>query len=128
MLTNTKTQVPFKHKKLRDIEAELLLVQKCNFELLKAQTKEEGHIKVRCLSNHRFGQGCGKSTKIRDLAYIRTHLYIPPSGCSSGDYYREDEGQFICPHCGHRNRLYDRPDYQQLKNSFGSIVDDYGRE
>lgn len=121
----TKIEVPFKHKKLRDIEDELFKVQLRNVELMKAQHKESGNIKVTCLDNHLYGKGCNKKIKIKELTYIQKHFYVSPYGCSGGDYWKEGEGFFICPHCGHLNRLYDRPDFQALRFSFKNIQDEY---
>lgn len=79
---------------------------------------------VKCTSNN-YGRGCGKSAKIGKLTYIQTHWYVRPSGCSDGDYWNEGEGQFTCPHCQHRNRLYDRPEITKLKHNFRDVKDVY---
>ena len=67
--------------------------------------------------------GCGATLPISDLEYIQTYWYTGPTGCSEGDYWKEGEGQFVCPECGKLNRLYDRPEVAALKTSFKSIKD-----
>lgn len=72
------------------------------------------------------GRACGRTTQIRNLVYIQTHFYVRPHSCTEGDYWKQGEGQFDCPHCGHRNRLYDRPKLEKLKRLFKDTVDAYG--
>ena len=81
---------------------------------------------VKCSPNN-FGKGCGQALEIGELEYIQTHWYTSPHGCSGGDYWNQGEGQFICPHCGHCNRLYDRPEIEDLKHLFKSVIDTYDR-
>ena len=76
---------------------------------------------VACTGNC-YGKGCGKKSQIGKLIYIATYWYIQPYSCSEGDYWQEGEGQFDCPHCGHRNRLYEQPDIQALKHRFAKVV------
>lgn len=46
------------------------------------------------------GGGCGKRIQIGKLTYIN-NLYWN----TSYDRHESVEGAFICPHCGHRNRM-----------------------
>lgn len=69
-----------------------------------------------------YGKGCGKRTQIRKLTYIRTHWY---SNEPYNEDWREGDGQFDCPHCGHRNRLYNRAEVKKLKYNFGRIVESF---
>lgn len=69
--------------------------------------------------------GCGKSTQIGKLTYIQTHWYVRPYSCNGGDYWKEGEGQYDCPKCGTRNRLYNLPEMETLKYSFGDLVNEY---
>lgn len=82
---------------------------------------------VRCTSQTATGKGCGTMHKVGSLEYIQTHWYVEPHGCSGGDYWNQGEGQWLCPSCGHRNRLYDSPDVTALKYSFASIKKAYDR-
>lgn len=102
-------------------------------ELEAARDDLDGRTLVQCLtSNH--GIGCGAKFQIRKLQYLRTHRHVPPRGCSEGDYWKEGEGQFVCPKCGVRNRLlamlgqpgHDqaREDVCRLKKLFASIKDE----
>jgi hypothetical protein len=78
---------------------------------------------VRCENTVAYGKGCGAGFEIRDLEYIQTYWYEPPSGCSDGDNWWQGEGQWKCPSCGHTNRLYDKPDVTKLKSLFKNTVD-----
>ena len=80
---------------------------------------------ARCESNN-FGPGCKAAFEIRELEYIQTHWYTHPHGCSGGDYWTQGEGQWICA-CGHRNRLYNRPDIEKMKPLFKSVRDIHER-
>lgn len=48
---------------------------------------------------------CGTSYKIKDVTAIQTHWYVPPSGCTEGDYWLPGGLQFVCPGTGTINRL-----------------------
>ena len=75
--------------------------------------------------------GCGAQFPVNQLTYIQTHWYAPPSawpsGCNGGDHWYQGEGQFICPACDHKNRLYERPKVAALKEFFAKVEDTYGR-
>jgi hypothetical protein len=75
--------------------------------------------------NNMFGYGCGMASVIGDLTYIQTHWYESPHGCMEGDSWHQAEGQWICPHCNHKNRLYDKPEIQKLKSSFKNFVNEF---
>lgn len=81
------------------------------------------YMEVECTGNN-HGRGCGKKTLVRELVYIQTHYYVEPHGCSGGDYWVPGEGNFDCPHCGHRNRLYDRKPIEALKRLFRGVTDE----
>lgn len=70
---------------------------------------------------------CGRRTRVSRLVYLQTHWYVTPHGCTGGDYWRPGEGQFDCPKCGARNRLYDRPDVVALKPYFAATEDVYDK-
>lgn len=72
-----------------------------------------------------YGKGCGAALEIRNLTYIQTHWYEEPYGCTGGATWRSGEGQFDCPICNHRNRLYNRPEIEKKKHLFGSIINEY---
>lgn len=78
---------------------------------------------VQCTSQLATGKGCGGFSRVGDLTFIQTHFYIEPHGCTGGDYWRAGEGQFVCPLCGHRNRLYDSPEVTKLKPAFKAVED-----
>lgn len=48
---------------------------------------------------------CKKRCLIANTVLYQTHWYTPPRGCTEGDYWNEGECQFVCHHCGTRNRL-----------------------
>ena len=106
--------------RLAQIEMELEVVETKRQALRAAQAEALGKKFVTC-TNNCYGKGCGKRTQIRNLIYIQTHWYTAPHGCNGGDYWNAGEGQFDCPKCGHRNRLYDRPEIMELDLYFESI-------
>lgn len=82
------------------------------------------HTPVSCTRNC-HGHGCGESFEVRDLVYLQTHWYERPHGCTGGDTWHQGEGNFICPTCGHRNRLYARPEIEALKRHFKSVENEH---
>ena len=42
-----------------------------------------------------------------------------------GDYWLQGEGNFICPECSLRNRLYNRPEIERLSFLFKSIINEH---
>jgi methionyl-tRNA synthetase len=60
---------------------------------------------IRCCSPWYKNKGCNTLHKVSDLTYIQTHFYVAPYSVQVGDYWKEDEGQFVCPTCGYLNRL-----------------------
>jgi hypothetical protein len=82
---------------------------------------------VKCTSQVATGKGCGALHPIKDLTYIQTHWYVSPYGCTGGGYWNEGEGAFVCPTCGHRNRLYASPAVEKLKPYFKTVEKEYDR-
>lgn len=96
--------------------------------LKSAQENSDKIIKnsiVICTSQIATGKGCGAHLHIADLTYIQTHFYIAPHSCTEGDYWKQGEGAFICPACGHRNRLYDSPAVEALKRYFKDYKEEH---
>lgn len=87
---------------------------------------ELGKTLVRCESSS-AGKGCGMAMEVRELTYLQTHWYEPPHGCTGGDYWSPGEGQFVCIHCGVRNRLYNRKPIEALKDHFKGVQQEYAR-
>lgn len=81
---------------------------------------------VKCEDNN-FGKGCGMGFEIGELVYIQTHWYEEPYSCNGGDTWHQGEGNWKCHKCGHRNRLYDKPEIQELKRLFADVLDEYNR-
>ncbi len=82
-------------------------------------------IELQCTSQTATGRGCGAWTRVGNLVYIQTHWYVPPRGCNEGDYWKQGEGQWQCPKCGHMNRLYATPEVAKLKHLFKGVKDTY---
>ncbi|MEW6121280.1 MAG: hypothetical protein AB1698_01605 [Pseudomonadota bacterium] len=91
-------------------------------EALEAQRK--GTL-LKCTTQFATGRGCGKLSEVRGLTYTQSHRYISPYGCTGGDYWVPKEGSWLCPECGHRNRLYRSPDIVKMKQSFKCVEDTY---
>ncbi len=114
--------------KLEEIEKRLEKVELERQGLRAEQAEALGRKFVTCTTNVAYkGDGCGKKSQIRNLVYIQTHYYVSPYSCSGGDYWNEGEGQFDCPKCGYRNRLYDRPEIMDLDRYFEGIENEYGK-
>ena len=106
-----------KHR-VETAEAEVAAAQKDLDALL-------GETHVACTSQVATGKGCGHLFPVKVLTYIQTHWYTEPYGCTGGDYWNSGEGQFICPNCGHKNRLYASPEVTALKHVFKAVEDVY---
>ena len=72
---------------------------------------------IRCESCSN-GSGCGAVMTVSECIYVQSHGYTEPHGCSGGDYWTQDDGEFICPKCNLLNRLYYRKQYEALKPYF----------
>ena len=81
---------------------------------------------VRCEDNI-FGVGCGQACAVGELEYIQTQRWVPPRGCSEGAYWADSQSEWECPDCGHRNRVYDKPDIVALKHLFKSVREEQKR-
>lgn len=87
----------------------------------RADKEAKSETLIQCTTQVATGKGCKAWYAIKDLVYIQTHWYTKPHGCTGGDYWNEGEGQWICPACGHRNRLYKTPEVEQMKSLFASV-------
>jgi len=76
---------------LAKIDQEILSLQKEKVRLQKLTVAKCTH--------------CNKGTTIAKLTFIQTKWYVPPRGCSEGDYWNNGEGQWQCPHCNKIVRL-----------------------
>lgn len=108
------------HRSIAELEENLT-------QLEERRAALEGQTTIRCESNVAYGKGCGAEFAISTITYVATHWYTPPHGCTGGDYWNEGEGMFICPSCSHRNRLFDRKHYQNLKGRFAKVINEYDR-
>lgn len=95
------------------LREQLSLVEQKRNQLL-AQTQ------ITCETNVAYGAGCGHTYAIGEIDYIQTHRY-----CWSDREWNDSEGQWKCPHCGHINRLYDKPEIDKLKRLFRTVIDHY---
>lgn len=120
-----------KNRKIKSLTRHLNKIYKEQIEPINKQIDEaRKNLKICCLGNN-YGKGCGKKTAIGKLTYIQTHWYTQPRGCTEGDYWNEGEGQFECPKCGHRNRIYEYDDrgedWLTMKDYFKKVVDEYDK-
>lgn len=68
---------------------------------------------------------CGHANRICDTVLMRTKYYVPPRGCSEGDYWLEGEWQFSCQGCSKINRcFFDGPLRKEREDLFKSIYKD----
>ncbi len=73
------------------------------------------------------GKGCGSLHAVADAVYIQSYWYESPHGCTGGDMWHLGEGGWICPSCGHENRLYETPEIEKLKPLFKKTENSYKR-
>lgn len=115
-----------KHK-LAEINARVQRAKKKLEDLVAARDAELSRTFVRC-TNSVMGKGCGKMTQLRKLIYLQTRWHVRLRGCNEGDYWNPGEGQFDCPKCGNRNRLYNLPEIEELKRCFKSVEQIYDKD
>ena len=87
-------------------------------------------------ANLKFECACGKSHTIGECIAVQTHWYVPPRGCSEGDYWNEGEIRIICPTTDIQNRVlfetrseieweqreeYDNNPEKQFKRAFSQL-------
>lgn len=111
-------------KSLIDLEKEAEVAREALNKILTYIRERKAETIVQCESSS-AGDGCGMGHKIKDIVYIQTHWYTPPRGCTGGDYWNAGEGNFVCPSCGCRNRLYNRPDIEEKCSLFKEIVKEH---
>lgn len=97
-------------------------------EQLNADLDHENRAHV--VTHERWMEATDEIDRLREAVRVaRMHISEGryDDGCTGGDYWKQGEGQFECPKCGHVNRLYDRPDVVELKRYFASVEDVYDR-
>jgi hypothetical protein len=117
-----------KIKTIDDLKAERAVLQAQIDLINKEITERLKKTLVQCTSNCPHGKGCGMGMEIGQLEYIQTHWYERPYSCTGGAEWHPGDGEFICLHCNHRNRLYDRPEIEKLKYLFKSVKDEYDKQ
>lgn len=91
-------------------------------DVQRAIEVEEGETLVACC-----WRDCRHEAPVNTLVYIQTHWYERPYSCTGGDRWHAGEGQFVCPMCNRIVRGYDRPEIENLKYRFKSIVNTYDK-
>jgi len=87
-----------------------------------ASEKQNKGALIQCTQNHSSrGRSCGMWSPISEITYIQTQWYVEPHGCTGGDYWKDGEGQFVCPRCKYVNRLYNSPEAVALSKYFGGF-------
>jgi DNA-directed RNA polymerase subunit RPC12/RpoP len=106
-----------KHKRLLAAEENAQSLYKEYMVAMAKVEKEQGNIKITCIH-------CDKRSAIKEWTYVQHHRYIAPFGCAGGDYWVEDYGTAVCPHCSLDNKLIldERKPYVLYKNQFKTIV------
>lgn len=60
---------------------------------------------------------CGKNCRVGDWSFVQKFWYVPPHGCTGGDYWKPNEidtCDISCPRCGSRNYIYNHPQKQKI--------------
>lgn len=112
-----KTTIKSTEKQLAELDDTRKGLQKQKDDLLRKTL-------ITC-EGSRYGKGCGARLRIGDLTFIQTHWYERPSGCTDGDKWHEADGEFDCPKCGRRNRMFEREQYKKLKYLFKDIKNEH---
>lgn len=102
----------------KELEARLSEIAAESEEIRKKLDENARNRFVRC-------KFCSTRTRVGRLAYIQTHLERKHD---RGTYWARGEGQFDCPKCGGRNRLYDRPEVMELRRYFASVTNEFYRD
>lgn len=87
-------------------------------ELKLAQAHVWRNSRLQCIHNYNYGPGCGTIHRIKDLVLIQTHYSRRDGGETE---WFKGEGRFVCPACGHMNRLHDRAEVLAYADEFKSI-------
>lgn len=87
-------------------------------ELKLAQAYVWRNSRLQCLHNYSYGPGCGTIHRIKDLVLIQTHYARRDGG--EVEWFA-GEGRFVCPTCGHMNRLADRAEVMVYANEFKAV-------
>jgi hypothetical protein len=119
-LSLVKTR-PMPTKSVEELKAELEKVVQQEKDLREDIKLKQGLTIALCRNKN-----CRHGHEIRTLTYIQTHYYIAPHGCTGGDYWSPDEhGEWDCPDCKSRNRVYFQQELSKLKYSFAGIKEEH---
>lgn len=105
-------------KTIQDLRNEKAVLLKQVAELDAKINRRLSQTVVKCSNKE-----CSRGYEIRELVYRQTYWYEEPHGCTGGDTWRMNEGQWECPSCKTIMRLYDKPDIVALKHLFKSVED-----
>jgi hypothetical protein len=109
-------------KRIQSIKNKIVSCETKLKKLKKDLLDEIGNTIITCEQCVYSGTACKKESKIKDLTYIQTHWY---DNEAYNEHWACGEGNFICIHCGYRNRLYNREYFEELKYSFKNKIDEY---
>lgn len=98
-------------------EAEVSAANEVVLKNGEARNKQIENTLLTCTGNV-HGTGCGGLSRVKDIEYIQTYYESGRGNIIVG------EGNFICPKCGHRNRLYDTPEIEKMKRFFRTVSKD----
>jgi len=102
---------------IKKYKKELIAIEKKEEETINKIHTARGNREIYCLC-------CVTKYKIKDLVYIQTYYYVPPRGCTEGDYHVPQGGYFICPSCNVRNMFINksRVKYDDLETMKNPVV------
>ena len=99
------------------LDAEILAAETRLAELKQERDVLLAQTKLYCVE-------CMQSHPISKYTYLQTHWYVEPYGCSGGDYYKQGDGECVCP-CTAVLRLYQLPEIMALKRLFKECIKTY---
>lgn len=74
---------------------------------------------------------CNKKSQIKKLFYFEDYFYVPPYGCTGGDYHKSSGDDFVlCNKCNKVGRLYfsKNEKLKKFKYSFEDVLKTYNHK
>jgi hypothetical protein len=106
--------------RLRDINKELKEIEERQSLLYIERKKAIKRKFIKCPE-----KDCGKRSRLGDLIYFQDNYYVPPRGCTEGDYHvPQEEGYTFCPHCLAQLKILTK-ELNSYRHIFKKMVDVY---
>ncbi|GEM_PF-5156055 len=86
---------------LRQVDARIERHKKILEDLRELRQEELKKTNIQCAK-------CDKEAALSEWVFRQAVFYVPPRGCTEGDYRKNDDSQsqIVCPYCGAQYRMY----------------------